>query len=73
MKKLLFILSLPLLMSCEEREMKTYKVELNTGEVYHVKSTGYMWWNSGELEFKQDAGSFRNVKCVIEVKDYYSK
>lgn len=61
------------LTGCEPKEMKTYKVELNTGEVYHVKSTGYMWWNSGELEFKQNAGSFRNVKCVIEVKDYYSK
>lgn len=70
MKKLLFILSLPLLMSCGEREVRTYKVELNTGEVYHVKSTGYMWWNNGELEFKQNAGSFRNVKCVIEIKNY---
>jgi hypothetical protein len=70
-KKLLFLSSLLLLMSCEEPTYKTYKVELLSGEVYHVRATGYDWFRSGKLEFYRDAGSFHNVKCVIEVKDYY--
>lgn len=70
MKKLLFILFLPLLMSCKEREIRTYKVELTTGEVYTVKATGYNWWRSGELEFNRDAGSFHNVKYVVEIPGY---
>ena len=70
-KKLVFLFSLLLLMSCEEPPLKTYKVELVSGEVYHVRATGYNWWHNGELEFYRDAGSFHNVKCVIEVKDYY--
>jgi hypothetical protein len=70
-KKLLFLFSLLLLMSCEEPPLKTYKVELISGEVYHVRAKGYNWWRSGELEFHRDAGSFHNVKCVVEVKDYY--
>lgn len=70
MKKLLFILFLPLLMSCGEDQLKTYRVELNTGEVYTVKATGYNWWRSGELEFNRDAGSFYNVKYVMEVPGY---
>ena len=70
-KKLLFLFSLLLLMSCEEPTYKTYKVELISGEVYHVRATGYDWFRSGELEFYRDAGSFHNVKCVVEVKDYY--
>lgn len=70
MKKLLFILSLPLLMSCGEAQLKTYRVELNTGEVYTVKATGYNWWRSGELEFHRDAGSFHNVKYVVEIPGY---
>lgn len=70
-KKLLFLFSLLLLISCEEPQIKNYKVELLSGEVYHVKATGYNWWRSGELEFNGNAGSFHNVKCVVEVKDYY--
>ena len=58
------------LVSCEERPAKTYKVELNTGEVYYVQSTGYTWWNSGELEFSGKKGSFKNVKTVMEVNEY---
>lgn len=56
--------------SCEERSAKTYKVELNTGEIYYVQATYYTWWNSGELEFSNDKGSFRNVKAVMEVNEY---
>ena len=56
--------------SCEERSAKTYKVELNTGEFYYVQATYYTWWNSGELEFSNDKGSFRNVKAVMEVNEY---
>lgn len=71
MKKLLFILSLPLLMSCEEREVRTYKVELSTGEVYHVKATGYYWYkSSNRVEFNGDRGMFFNVKYVIEESNY---
>lgn len=70
MKKLLFILSLPFLMSCGEAQLKTYRIELVTGEVYTVKATGYTWWKSGELEFNRDVGSFHNVKYVMEVPGY---
>lgn len=71
MKKLLFILSLPLLMSCEEREVRTYKVELTTGEVYHVKASGYYWYkSSNRVEFNGDRGMFFNVKYIIEESNY---
>ena len=67
MKKLLFILSLPLLMSCGERPQKNYKVELVSGEVYHVKATGYDWHRrSNRIEFHGNKGVFFYVKCVIE-------
>jgi hypothetical protein len=59
-----------LLGSCGERPIKTYKVELNTGEIYYVQATYYTWWNSGELEFSNGKGSFRNVKAVMEVNEY---
>lgn len=71
MKKLLFILSLLLLMSCGEKEMRTYKVELTTGEVYHVKASGYYWYKgSNRIEFHGDKGMFFNVKYVIEESNY---
>ena len=71
MRKLLFILSLPLLMSCGEKEIRTYKVELTTGEVYHVKASGYYWYrNSNRVEFNGDRGMFFNVKYVVEENNY---
>lgn len=71
MKKLLFVLFLPLLMSCEEKEVKTYKVELTTGEVYHVKATGYYWYrSSNRVEFNGDTGMFFDVKYIIEESNY---
>ena len=38
MRKLLFLLSLLFLISCEEKQLRIYKVELITGEVYTVKN-----------------------------------
>lgn len=71
MKKLLFILSLPLLMSCGEIPQKNYKVELTTGEVYHVKASGYYWYkHTNRVEFNGDRGMFFNVKCIIEENNY---
>lgn len=71
MKKLLFILSLSLLMSCGEREMRTYKVELTTGEVYHVKASGYYWYrHTNRVEFNGDRGMFFNVKYIVEENNY---
>ena len=71
-RQLLTVLVISLgLMSCEEPTYKTYKVELLSGEVYYVRATGYDWFRSEKLDFYRDAGSFYNVKCVIEVKDYY--
>lgn len=56
MKKLLFVLSLPLLMSCDSTP-KVYKVEFNSGKVYRVKSTGY--YNNGiSIYFGEDQGMF---------------
>ena len=71
MRKLLFILSLPFLMSCGEMPKKNYKVELNTGEVYHIKATGYYWYrSSNRVEFNGDKGMFFNVKYIIEESNY---
>lgn len=69
MKYLVMLLLTISLVSCE-RSIRTYKVELNTGETYYVQATYYTWWNSGELEFSNDKGSFRNVKSVMEVNEY---
>ena len=69
MKYLVVLLLTISLVSCE-RPLRTYKVELNTGETYYVQATYYTWWNSGELEFSDDKGSFRNVKAVMEVSEY---
>lgn len=70
MKYLIMLLLAISLGSCEERPARIYKVELNTGEIYYVQATYYTWWNSGELEFSNDKGSFRNVKAVMEVSEY---
>jgi hypothetical protein len=70
MKYLIVLLFTILLGSCEERPIRTYKVELNTGEIYYVQATSYTWWNSGELEFSSRKGSFKNVKAVMEVNEY---
>ena len=70
MKKLLFLLSLFFLISCEEKQLRIYKVELITGEVYTVKATGYNWWRNGRLEFNKKAGTFYNVKYVMQVPEY---
>ena len=71
MKKLLFILSLLLLMSCGEILQKNYKVELINGEVYHVKASGYHWnRSSNRVEFHGDKGIFFDVKYVIEESNY---
>lgn len=71
MKKLLFILSLPLLMSCGERPQRNYKIELMNGEVYHVKSSGYYWYrSSNRVEFNGDKGMFFDVKYIIEESNY---
>lgn len=71
MKKLLFILSLPFLMSCGERPQKNYKVELVSGEVYHVKAVGYQWYrSSNRVEFYGYKGVFFDVKYVIEENSY---
>jgi hypothetical protein len=56
--------------SCEERPTRTYKVELNSGEIYYVQATSYIWRSSGELKFSNSKGSFRNVKAVMEVHEY---
>ena len=69
MKYLVILLFTISLVSCE-CPIKTYKVELNTGEIYYVQATYYTWWNNGELEFSNDKGSFRNVKAVMEVNEY---
>ena len=69
MKYLIMLLLAISLVGCE-RPLRTYKVELNTGETYYVQATYYTWWNSGELEFSNDKGSFRNVKSVMEVNEY---
>lgn len=70
MKYLVMLLLAISLGSCEESPTRTYKVELNTGEIYYVQSTGYTWWNGGELEFSGKKGSFKNVKAVMEVNEY---
>ena len=71
MKKLLFIPSLLLLISCGEIPKKNYKVELTNGEVYHVKATGYNWYrHSNRIEFYGDKGMFFDVKYVIEESNY---
>jgi hypothetical protein len=70
MKYLVMLLLAISLGSCEDSPMRTYKVELNTGEIYYVQSTGYTWWNRGELEFYGGKGSFKNVKAVMEVNEY---
>lgn len=65
MKKLFLLLTIPLLFSCEEPKVKTYKVELISGEIYHIKATGYQWYRSnGRVEFNGDRGLFFDVKCV---------
>lgn len=70
MKKILFVLSLLFLTSCEEPTLKNYKVELNTGEVYHITATGYRWYrNSNRVEF-YNVGMFLNVKYVIVENNY---
>jgi len=69
MKKLLFILFLPFLISCGAMPQKNYKVELINGEVYHIKATGY-WENKGIVEFYGGKGVFYNVKCVFEESNY---
>lgn len=69
MKYLVMLLLAISLVSCEY-PIRTYKVELNTGEIYYVQATYYTWWNSNELEFSNDKGSFRNVKAVMEVNEY---
>ena len=71
MKKILFVLSLLLLTSCEEPTLKNYKVELNTGEVYHITATGY-WYHlrDSRIEFYNDKGIFFNVKYVIVENNY---
>ena len=70
MKYLVMLLLAISLGSCGDSPMKTYKVELNTGEIYYVQATSYTWWNSGELEFSGRKGSFKNVKAVMEVNEY---
>ena len=70
MKYLIMLLLTISLGSCGECPTRTYKVELNTGEIYYVQATSYTWWNSGELEFSGRKGSFKNVKAVMEVHEY---
>ncbi len=70
MKYLVMLLLAISLGSCEEPTLKTYKVELNSGEVYYVQASSYAWWSSGELEFRGKKGSFKNVKAVMEVNEY---
>lgn len=68
---LIVLVSLLFLTGCEPKEVRTYKVELNTGEVYHVKSTGYYWYrSSNRVEFNGDRGMFFDVKYVIEENNY---
>lgn len=57
MKKLLFILSLPLLMSCSSTS-KVFRVEFNSGKVYRVKSVGYYHGHSDCIHFYDGQGMF---------------
>lgn len=68
---LIVLISLLFLTGCEPKEMRTYKIELTTGEVYHVKASGYYWYkSSNRVEFHGDRGMFFNVKYVIEESTY---
>ena len=69
MKYLIMLLLTISLVSCDH-PMRTYKVELNSGEIYYVQATSYIWWNGGKLEFSDSKGSFRDVKSVMEVSEY---
>lgn len=57
MKKLLFILSLSLLMSCDSTP-KVFRVEFNSGKVYRVKSVGYYHGHSNFICFYDNQGMF---------------
>lgn len=71
MKYLIMLFLAISLGSCEEPTLKNYKIELNTGEVYHITAYGYfLYRNSNRVEFYNDKGMFFNVKYVIVENNY---
>lgn len=57
MNKLLLLLTILLLISCDSTP-KVFKVEFNSGKVYRVKSVGYYHGHSDCIHFYDGQGMF---------------